>query len=64
MKCCKCQGWDTCHLLPPGPHRPGLEMYVEILGNTPGKGKLAGGGSDKMLWDREASWRRWHRMEV
>lgn len=34
-------------------------MDVE-LGDIRGQGGIAVGGSDKMLWDREASWRRWH----
>nr|XP_033692521.1 meiosis-specific protein MEI4 [Tursiops truncatus] len=34
-------------------------MDVE-LGDIRGQGGIAVARSDKMLWDREASWRRWH----
>ena len=59
VKCRRCQRWDTHGLFAQGPRRPGLEMDVE-LGDIRGQGGIAVGGSDKMLWDREASWRRCH----
>ena len=58
VKCRRCQRWDAHGLFAQGPRRPGLEMDVET-GDIRGPGGIAVGGSDKMLWDREASWRRW-----